>query len=159
MKNILLESTIKSLKEKMSKEFYLIKKNEMQLEILKTSNTISMNEISSQIEQGKKILIAFKNENDQLEQCKNELKSDISNIQKQQISFENYKNFIEISEKDEKTLQLISLETALEDFVNCIRLSFSNQKISFEDSVKLIRKISNQIFKINFIKEKLNNFK
>ena len=71
------------------------------------------------------------------------------------MSFENYKNFVEISENEEKILQLISLEITYEDFVNCIKLSYSHGKIPYEISCKLIRNISKEIFKINFYKEKL----
>jgi hypothetical protein len=155
LKKILIENTINTLTNKIKSEYICHKKINTQLENIKASKDFSVSNIINKIEQGKKILIAYENEMKNLKNLKSEIKEKIIKISNTKMSFENYKNFVEISENEEKIIQLISLEITYEDFVHVIKKNFSIGKITYEYSCKLIREISKEIFKINFYKEKL----
>lgn len=155
IKKILLENTIKTLRPKITEEVNDFYKTRNNLENTQNSLNTNITNLKNKIEQGRKILIAFENEIKSLDNSKLELKKEIIKDSNVKMNFENYENFVEISEKEKKILKLISLEITLEDFVNCIKLNYSYGKMPYENCSRLMREISKEIFKINYYKEKL----
>jgi len=155
IKKILMELTILDIKEKFLQNYYENKKIKVNLDEMKSNKILKINEIGDKIVEGKKILNAFdKLHKDLYDEIAN-IKDNIIAFSRVHLSFENFRNFIEIPAKEECILKLISMESTLEDFIFSLKKSFEKNNLTSDETMKNIRKISKEIFAINFLKKKL----
>lgn len=155
IKRMLAEHTILAIKDKFLQNYYENKKIKISLDEIKNNLKLKTNEIGDKLIEGKKILYSF-------DKLLKELNNEIANIKdniivnsRLHLSFDNYRNFIEISDKEEHILKFISMESTLDDVIYILRKAFEKDSLTFDETMKYIRKISKEIFLINFLKKKL----
>jgi len=155
IKKIQVEHTLLGIKEKFLKVYYENKKNKAVVDEIKININQKIKEISDKIVEGKKIINAF-------QMLQRELSNEIANIKdgiihntRIHLSFETFRDFIVIPLKEEHLMKLISIESTLEDFIFSLKKSFEKNVLSFDETMRYIRKISKEIFVISFLKKKL----
>jgi len=89
----------------------------------------------------------------------NQLKSEISILQKDldltknNVDFSNIENIIEIS--NEKVIRAVSLEANIEELLLITKKAFERKIVDLEETIKFVRNLSRESFKIKCYREKL----
>ncbi len=157
IKKILIDHTLISLKSNFIRNNNEIENTRISMENMKKYLNNDIIEISNKIIEGKKMMNSFG-------QLYKEIKSDIITIKdhiiinsRKKISLENYRDFIDIPNKQEYMLKLMCMESTLDDFIFSIKKGFEKNILSFDESMKHIRKFSKEIYVINYLRNKLND--
>lgn len=157
IKKILVDHTMIIIKEKFLKSISENEKISLNLNNIKSNYSQNIRKIGDKIEEGKKIIKTFESLNKEILSEIANLKDDIIKNSRLVIGFENYKEFVHIPPKEEHMMKLISMESTLEDFVYSFKKAFEKNVLSYDETMKNIRKISKELFIINFLKKKLND--
>ncbi len=157
IKKILIKEIKYSCEIKIKNEISILKSQEIKLKNYKIA-------FLSQIEIMKKFL-SKKNE------YKNTLLNSINELNKEIKSNNNFINefkdiylnkincydFVNIKNPEEKFIQIISIEATIEDMYIILKIGFERGVINFKDTMKFIRALSNEAFKIKFNRDIIKN--
>ena len=155
IKKILVDQTSLNVKDKLSKHYYENKNSKMNIDNMKNYLTYKTNEIGEKLIEGNKIMTAFEKLLKELNNEKAKIKDDIIKNAKLKLSFDNFREFVEIPQKEEQILKFTSMESTLDDLVFSLKKAFEKNALTFDETMKYTRKISKEIFVINFLKKKL----
>lgn len=153
IKKIYLNELIHKLKDPIidtKTQLYII---EDELQISKNNFIKEINEIQSLSEKKDDIIKAINKLSNEVQE---QIDYNKSYIQLNNVSNEDNKNFdnlIKIS--DEQLLKVICAEATLEDFLFYIRKGFEKNIFTFQETMKLIRTYSRELFRIKYIRQKL----
>jgi hypothetical protein len=152
-----LDQTISNIKDKFIGDYFQNKKTRIEIDNIKFSLNNKINEFGDKINEGQRILETFANLLKDIHSENSKIKNYIIENMNTNISFDTFRNFIKIPEKEEHLLKLLSMEVTLEDMISCVKKFYERNILKYEESSKFIRKISKEIFIINFLKEKYQN--
>ncbi len=88
----------------------------------------------------------------QLKEEVNNLKDTLAN-ETNNINFENIGDIVELS--NEKVIKLVSVEANIEELLLIVKKAYEKQAIELEETIKFIRSLSRESFKVKTYREKL----
>jgi hypothetical protein len=154
-RKVLIEEIKLLVEPKVKEELKRLKQQETKLKNYHT-------EFTNQVDRYQKLLYKRDEITMSLRKLLNDIESHIqvtlSSIAKSQdrlIMQHNAMNFININEKDEKLLHIITIEATIEDIITVLKKAFEKGIINFSDNVKLIRNITRELFRIKYYRDRL----
>ena len=155
VKKILIDHTISNIKEKFLSTYYENKNIRIKIDNLKLLLNNNLSELGDKISEGNKIISTFDKILKDINIEKANIKDDIIKSSSINVSFENYKEFVKIPNKDEVILKLLAMEACSEEFLSYVKRFYEKNIIELKDSMRYIRQLSKEIFFINFVKKKM----
>lgn len=153
IKNIL----INDIKEQISHNIFRMTKQEIDmnnyLNKMKTYLTNKNLSYKEAINDKQKIFGDFKDEQEEIDLEVKVLKEDLNDSNK--INMENCFNFVQKDEKFDDVTKYLCYEATIEDTFPIIKRGFTKGAISFDDSIREIRRLSRDLFKLKIYKEKM----
>ena len=132
----------------------------IKLNYYKNSLSLQINNINSVLDKKEEMIKYFNKSLFSIEEHINTNKIHLEKISKNIIKNDNFEDFISLpNDIDKQIINLISQEAFIDEYLIVVKKSFQKEIISFSETVKIIRTLSRELFKIKFYKEKVLNIK
>lgn len=154
IKRILVDQTLINVKDSFLSNHVQNKSIKFQIENSKVSTNNKINELSEKIKEGDKIASVFEKLLKEIAVEKGKIK-DVIKSSNMQVNFENFRDFIDISDKEERILKFNSMEACIEDMILIIKKAYEKNILKYEEALRYTRLLSKEIFIMNFLKKRL----